>query len=238
MKLPTTLRARASRAGLTLVEMLIGTSILAVLGLTIATSTATMRDMTFSSSTQDQLQQQARRAMSVISADLRRAAAANFDVGGGELEYPVVFRPGDLDGAYLAEEHDFDAAPKLAEDGEGDMGDDEGILFCIPADDDADGSPDFDLATGELGWDLDGRISYSRQLGADGRTSIVRTVDGGDQRVVARDVELLEFDLHSVETPEVPLDSVRVRIAFRATSSGGDVYRHRAEFLVRMRSNG
>ncbi|MEO0651827.1 MAG: hypothetical protein AAFZ65_14220, partial [Planctomycetota bacterium] len=213
-------------------------SVLAVLGLTIATSTTTMRDMAFSSTTQDQLQLQARRAMQAISADLRRAADATLDTDGNELQYPLIYDSNGIDPLYLGDDHTFQVVPKLAEAGDADFGVDEGILFCVPADANGDGSPDFNLATGTLTWDTGARVSFSRQLSADGRPALVRTVDGGAQRVIARDVELLQFDVNSIATPEVPLDAVRVRIGFRATSRDGHQYRHRTEFLVLMRSNG
>lgn len=234
---PRPAKVLTGRSGLTLLEMTIGLSVLAVLGLTIATSTATMRDMAFSSSVQDQLQLQARRAMQAIATDVRLSANVNLDTGGANLDYPLVFTDAGPDAAYDADDHDFETAPKSAEPNESDFGGDEGLLLCIPADADGDGSPDFDLATGELVWDTGARISYSRRQGIDGRSHLVRTVDGGASRIVARDVELVQFDVNSLASPDVPLNSVRARVAFRATGQDGHEYRYRTEFVVLMRSS-
>jgi hypothetical protein len=174
--------------------------------------------------------------MDRISADLRRAADLSVVDVNGTANYPFVFEE-DIPALYDAELHEYDGVPKAATPDDSDFGVDRGILVLLPADDDGDGAPDFDLATGELVWDFDGRVSYARRPGANGEGLLVRLGDDGTREVVARHLELLGFEMTSPATPDVPLDTVRVRLAFRATDLDGVEHRHATEFLVRMRSH-
>lgn len=228
--------ARRAQRGLSLTELMIGSSILVVLGFSIASSNATMRDMTFSSTTQSQLQDQARRAMDRIAADIRWAGPLTLVDIAGTLEYPLIY-DAEIPQGYDADEHQFEPAPKAADQGDSDFGLDLGILLLRPADANGDGAPDFDLATGELTWGIDERVSYSRRAGMNGEGLLVRTVDGGATQIVARNLELLRFEMTSPVNPDVPLDTVRVRIAFRDRGSDGVEHRYATEFLVRMRSH-
>lgn len=230
-------RGARGRAGLSLVELVIGSSIMVILGMSLASSNAAMRDMTFSSGTQEQLQTRARRAMDRIASDLRLAAPITFTGVGAPLTYPLIYGSGPVNPDYLAQDHAFEATPKLAQPGDSDFGPDVGLLMVLPDDADGDGAPDFDLATGELLWDLDGRVSYTRRPGADGRPSLMRTVDGGVSQIVVRDLELLQFDVNSPANPTIPLSTVRVRLGLRAVDDDGRVHRYMSEFLVRMRSH-
>ncbi len=230
--------AAQGRRGLTVLELMIGSSILILLGLGIATSTATMEEMTFQSGVDDHLQHQARKAREALSTDLRLAGELSVSIDGAALDYPHLFEPGDLDSKYGGFEHDADPAPKAAEPGDVDFVEDRGVLMLMPADADEDGAPDFSLITGELSWAHDERVSYTRRWSSDGRSSLVRTLDGGQARIVARDVEYFRCEMNSPQAPEVPLGAVRVRIGFRAADPDGVTHRHALEFLVRMRSHG
>jgi hypothetical protein len=229
---------RRGHAGLTMVEMAIGTLVLVILGLSLASSTSSMRDLAVLSKVENRLQDQAAKALQWITADVRRAGSVVVDTGAAILSFPHLFEAGQTDPDYVADEHDHEPVPKLAVEGEIDFGEDREILLVLPRDDDGDGAPDFDLVAGQLIWDVGRRISYTRQLGPDGRTTLLRRDDEGTVQAVARDVERVVFDLQSVASPEVPLDTVRVRLYFRSRDDDGQTYRYHTEALIRMRNEG
>ncbi|MHC4262609.1 MAG: PulJ/GspJ family protein [Planctomycetota bacterium] len=228
--------ATRTRRGLTMVEMIIGVAVLTILGLSIASSTGSMKDMSLSGATQERLQLEARKAIRAIAQDIRLTANTTIEVDDVSLPYPVFFGSEEIPPLYEAHDHDHDLAPKASEEGDYEYGEDQSILFVLPADEDADGAPDFSIATGLLAWESEERVSYSRQLDGEGRPCLMRAVDGEGPRIVARDLELVRFDHFSVETPEVPINTIRVQLSFRAESERGHTYRHRVETLIRMRS--
>lgn len=223
---------RGRRAGFTVLEMVIALTVLLLLFGSIAQSMGSMQRLQTTGSTASRLQREAERGLSAVIDDL--LLAGRVDVPGTGL-YPHIFEGGTPGGAYPIE-HSHDIAPKTAVVGDPDFGLDESLLLLLPQDFDGDGNPDVSMVDNTLIWGLGAEVSYSRQSQPDGRNVLMRTETGEAPRVVARDLEWLEFTVGDAANLDVPLGCVRVRIFFRATSDTGVVQRARAEATVRMRN--
>jgi prepilin-type N-terminal cleavage/methylation domain-containing protein len=225
-------RAGARPAGFTLLEMVIALSVLLLLFGSIAQSMGSMQRLQTTGSTGSRLQREAERALDRVIEDLR--LAGRVEVPGVGL-YPHVFQGG-VPAAGFPQEHAHDLAPKTAIVGDPDFGLDEGLLLLLPQDFDGDGNPDINMLDNTLLWSLGAEVSYTRQSQPDGRNVLMRTVTGEAPRVVARDLEWLEFTPGNAVNLDVPLGCVRVRLFFRAISDTGVTQRARAEATVRMRN--
>lgn len=233
MRRPTT---RSLTCGMTLVELAVGLLALGTLVLAVSRSLASMRQLTLTGKTETRAQEQARRAADRIVDDLRRAGVVTL----GALSYPHAFEGGAPEPGYDAAgliAHEL--APKEAQVGDLDYGDDRELLFVLPADADGDRQPDIDPSTGQLVWDATTEVAYVRVRLSDGTNALERRTSDGSRRIVARGVERVVFETADmVPTPDPPLDldTVRVRLFLRTRSSDGTVHRSRRDIVVKMRN--
>lgn len=212
-------------------EVAIGSVLLMLLGATIVESTGSMKRMALTVSTDSALQDHARRALRSMLLDLRRSGFVEL----GGLEYPHLFENGVPNENYGAPEHAHAPATKAAVEGDLDFGATKELLFVLPADDDGDGAPDVNIATGALQWDDSNMLSYAVVDGADGRTSLVRRTTDGGVRVVARDVERMWIE-NWEDNPELPPNGLRIQLWFRSIDGSGQEYRYRVESWVSLRN--
>lgn len=262
-------RTRIEKGGFTLIEMVLSVTILAVLAKVTISASQTSGNMTELGNIESQMFQHGERAMKTIMEDLRMSGSETVNgnvyphiyqngVAGpgftffnhapgptsalageadfGPMKAIVLCLPSDLDG---------DGRPELDADGDG-----------IPElDGNGDGVPTDDAAD-VAAWDPtaatihpDTRVVWSHAdvgyqvtaTGPDGQNELVRVRnDGtGERKVLARDVERIEFDTalsSGFSAPLIPSGAVRVRIFFRVEDDAGHVYRSRSEAIVRLRN--
>jgi hypothetical protein len=213
------------RGGFSLVEMMIGSAILFVLGFALIESTTSLRRLTESGAVDARLQELAHRALKTVLTDLRRTGFA--DLGGG-LAYPHVFEGGDAAAAFDA--HDHAPSVQHAEAGDPDFGPSREIVFRLPADADADGVPDLD-GDGNLVWD-GAEFSYVLVTRPDGINYLERRVDGANPRALAHHVERVTFETSAQDPAGIPVGAIRVRIWLRDRDDRGIWHRFATEALV------
>lgn len=214
------------RGGFSLLEVLIVAAILGFLARALVETANSMSRLTSSGNAQVSLQEQGQKAMTAIIDDLRRSG---FTVLAGK-SYPYVFDDGNPDGAYGDHEHD------VPDHGDAGGGDDlvREVIFVQPADEDGDGRPDVDMDLGEVVWSTD-EISF-RVFRRGGVNQLERSVNAGDNRVVARQVDRVVFDTPASSNWEIPLGSVRVRLFLSRNDSTGTEYDHQTEVVVKLRN--
>lgn len=145
----------------------------------------------------------------------------------------VLVAPSDLD---------RDGRPELDADGDGWPeldGDGDGILTDDPADVAALWDPTLNTIhpTTGLVWSHS-EISFVVVTAADGTSVLERRVDNNPAtaRVLARQVERIQFDTPESSGWTIPLGSVRVRIFFRTTDRDGRLIKARNEVTVSLRN--
>lgn len=165
-----------------------------------------------------------------VAAELTAVAG---DADFGPRRSIVLVLPSDLDGDGRPElDADLDGWPELDGNGDGVYSDDMADVDHLwdPDENTIDGENGLVWSNTEVGYVVvelaDGSRVLQRRLGNDPNTA----------RIVARHVERIQFDTAESSSFEVPLDSVRVRIFFRARDDGGHVYRSRNEVTVRLRN--
>lgn len=260
-------RARSEeRSGFTLIELVIGVTILAVLARMLIGTSKASSGITTAGNVQAEVLRMSERAMQTILADLRRSAYGTVD----GLDYPHVF-DGGVAGVGFS---DFTHTPAAtaATAGEADFGVMRSIVLAKTSDLDGDGRPEIDVDGNgypELDGDGDGvptddpidlagvwdptlasidpdtglvwsheAIGYAVLPGPDGRGQLVRMVGGlaGEQTVLATGVERIQFDTPDSSGFAIPTGSVRVQVFFRKPDPDGHVYRSRYEATVRLRN--
>ncbi len=235
MKLRTNHSRRSARrrSGFTLVETVIVVGILALLAQALIDSATGMGRITSSGNTRTRLQEQGERALNALIPELRRSG---FQVVDGK-DYPYFFEDGFAEDEF--EDHRHEPADTMAIEGDPDFGPSKEIVFVLPLDDDDDGAPDIDEASGTVLWSED-EISFTLETLDDGRNHLVRRVNGEDPESLARDVERVVFDGHvsSGLDPDIPLNAVRVQIHLRRIADDGALYLHSCEVLLRLRNIG
>lgn len=227
--------------GFSLIEAIISVSILFSVGLSMTTSLGGLRQVTLSGTAQQRLQSLGEKAMTRIVSDLRRtannAAAANL--------YPYIFEDGDAQ-APFANLHFHNPAQHQAGANDFDGGPTREIVFVLPQDlynktvdpncdgnpvSTPDGIPDTD-GLGNLIW-APAELSYVLITGNDGINYVERRTNGGNAERIVPFVERMSFDMNSIENPNIPLDSVRIRLYFRMQTSDG-LYKHATETTVKL----
>lgn len=214
-----------TRRGFTIPELMISLTILGLFAGTLVHSLRSMRGLANSSSAISQLQDMSEGAVRQINRDLKRSG---FVTSAGAA-YPQFF----LDGAGPLP-HTHPPATKLAQPGDPDFGPNREILFLQPLDADGDQIPDLD-GNGRLLWDPT-EISYVVITGLDGTNYLERRVNGVAPRIVAKNVERIEFEDSNVPPASVPIGCLRVRIFFRKQDANGAWHRLTAESMVRLRN--
>lgn len=219
------------KAGFGLLELLISTAILALIGGALAETLGTMSQATSTGRAKQRAQKMAEHAMSKILNDLRLTGSVM--VGG--KTYPYVFADGGAAGAYAAHAHaaPVHEAPTGAADTEG--GITREIVFVLPADADNDGIPDTDVS-GNLAYPA---TEYSYVLvSTDGQVNrLERRIDAdpASAELIATNVERIAFETNA-EDPLIPLDAVRVRIFFRMRDKEDRLVPYRAETTIKLRN--
>lgn len=141
------------RTGSTLIEMIIGVTILAILARLLIGASAASSAMTEVGNIEGEAFRQSEKAMSQILGDLRRSGFVQVD----GRDYPHVFEDGEAGVGFEA--HDHVPGPMAANAGDGDFGVMRAIVLCLPSDLDGDGRPELDAdadGTPELDGDGDG----------------------------------------------------------------------------------
>lgn len=242
---------RNTRAGFTLIEVMIASVILFVLAASIVESTSSLRRITVSGDVEGRLQNSAETAMSSIRSDLRRAG---FVTANGK-SYPHVFTGGSAGAGWTANDHTPET--KTAAVGDSDYGPDREIVFVLPTfttmkqgddgvnyalDDDVGGAtivktyavPDID-ASGAAIWSVS-ETSIVAVTRTDGVNALERRVDGVTTNVLARNVERVTFETPTQDPVNIPVGAVRVRLWLRDRDDRGTVHRYFTEAVIRLRN--
>ena len=124
---------QGGRAGFTLLEMILGATILALLAKTMISATTSVSRLTESGNLESRIQRDSDRAMARIMEDLRMSGFHTVN----EREYPHIF----ADGQPASDFGDFEhtSAPQAATPGEADYGPMCSIILCAPSDLDGNG---------------------------------------------------------------------------------------------------
>ena len=148
-------RQRGSR-GFTLLERILGATVLALLAKTMISATTSVSHLTESGNLESRIQRDSDRAMGRIMEDLRMSG---FHTVNGRA-YPHVFLNGEPDSEFREFEHT--PAPQAAAPGEAAHGPMCSIVLCAPSDLDGNGRPEIDVdgdGTPELDGNGDGSVS-------------------------------------------------------------------------------
>lgn len=220
----------SARGGFSVVELVVGMSILVLLAAALLRATTGLRELGNAGGVQVELQEMGERALLRVADDLKRSGFANL----GGVDYPYFFEDGAAEDPFLVFAHV--PANSEAAAGEPDFGAPREIVILQPRDQDADTVPDIG-PDGRLIWDpID--VAFALVTRNDGVNVLQRRTRNGDVRPLARYVERVTFDDNLTSGFEVPLDAVRVRIFFRKRDAKGTLYRHMAERTVRLRNGG
>lgn len=245
-------RATSTRAGFTLIEIMITSVILFVLAASLVESTTSLRRITQTTDVESRLQSSALEAMSKIRADLHRAGY----VFANGKNYPHTFTGGSAGVGWTI--HDHAPATKTAEVGDADHGADREIVFVLPEfmdvqqgedgvnyalDEDVVGTtitktyrvPVID-ANGAATWSAE-ETSFVAVTRADGTNALERRVDGVTQSVIARFVERVTFETPTQDPVNIPVGAVRVRLWLRDRDDRGTLHRFFTEALVSLRND-
>ena len=228
-----------ARTGLTLIEMIIGLTILLLLAGSLTQSLGNMKGLTTAGDTNGRLQEAGERMLADIVDDMKRSGF----VQQGLKDYPFLFNEGDASANWQGVGvngfgvHSHPAPAHAAQAGDIDFGVTREIVFLLPQDADANGVPDLD-ASGDLVWDAR-EFSYVLVTRPDGINYLERRVDGAGARKVGMYVERIAFDdnASTLLTPDpVPLGAIRVQVFLRQQDESGMVHRYTARAVVRMRN--
>ena len=212
------------RGGFTIIELAISLTVLGMFTGMLMHSLQRMQGLANASSARSQILDSGEKALKQISVDLKRSG---FVSPFGPLN-PLILPNGTLPAP-----HTHPPAQSLAQPGDLDFGPNREIIFLQPADADGNGIPDLD-ANGNLIWDVR-EFSYVVITGADGVNYLERRIDGAQPRMLARNVERIDFE-HNTLSGAVPIGCVRVRIFYRKVDQNGTMQMHSAESLIRLRN--
>lgn len=226
-------RKAEARSGFTLVEMMIGSTILLLLAGSVWETLNGMKQITIVGTVDTHLQKQVEKAMTAISTDLR--TSGRVDEAG--IVFPYSFGGGIPDEDHDPEDwHTHQLASKTGDsDKDEDAQQDRDIILLLPQDSDANGVPDVDPLDGELIWDTN-TISYSVRTQADGVNVLTRKQGAGSPVVVARNVERAVFEVFGDAGAGLLVDQVRVTLYFKDFDQDGRAYRQRLTSIFRMRN--
>lgn len=248
---------RRAQRGFTMVELLVGTTILFVLAAALTQSVSSMKKLTVQGTVDSQLQNMAEHALAQITRDLKHSG---FSTVAG-TPYPYL---GLVDGvptgataaAFTAHAH---AAPAhSAQNGASDFGPNREMVFLapqfvemkrlsdgsnIPAADQPPGGltvvkvysvPAID-GSGHMAWD-GVEYSYVVVQHADGVNHLERRANGANPTSVAHHLERVTFESNNEDLFDIPLNAIRVRLWFRERDENGRQHRAFAEAMVALRN--
>jgi hypothetical protein len=219
---------RTARAGFTVLELLVGATILLLLVGSLAEALTSLRRGATYATIDGDLQTEGQRAMRLVISSLKPSGFTTLALN----PYPYLFQDGNAQGAYSGSAH----APAVhhAVVGDPDFGPNQEIVFLQPADADGDNRPDVD-AGGNLVWS-GSQHSFVVVTRSDGINVLQHRIDGGNPRHIAAHVERICFDDNATSGFQVPLRAVRIRIWFRQVDERGAVHRSFNEAVVKLRN--
>lgn len=262
-----TLRAlHPSRAGVSLIEVVLAASLLTLLARALVESANSMSLVTSRGSIRALLQVEGQKAVRALIDDL---GSSSIRVVNGK-SFPYTFD--DAEAAFPFAAHTHSPPSMEAVTGDADFGILREIVFVRPADLDADGRPDMDTdlnGVPELDGDGDGarsesfddlngiwipadntvdsesgvvwphtEWSYVLTTRADGINCLQRRMDGdpASAKTIATHVERIQVDTAATCQWTIPLDSVRVQIFFRRRDERGVLFRYTAQVVVAIKN--
>lgn len=214
----------SGKGGFTIIEMVLGVTILAVLAKVTISASQTSGNLTELGNIEAQMFQQGERAMKAIMADLRMSGSETINGN----SYPHIYENGAAGPGFTFFNHQ--PGPMSAAAGDADFGRMKAIVLCLPSDLDGDGRPELDAddngipeldgngdgvptddAADVAAWDPtvatihpDTHVVWSyadvgyqvTATGPDGENELVRVRNDGTgvRNVLARNVERIEFD--------------------------------------------
>lgn len=211
------------RAGFTITEMAVSAVVLLLLGAGIAQSSGALRQAMGGGQTRDVQLTEAISALEAIRVDLKRSGFVD--------DYPHTFAKGVAGAGF--EIHNHEPATKHAKGNDPAAGDDREVIYALPADADGNGVPDVN-GVGGLVWDA-AEYSIVRVDDATGTPVLERRINGVTDRVLARNVERIQFETQA-DDAAVPAQTVRVTLHMRQTSPGGTVQKYSAQSMVKLRN--
>ncbi|MEM1452750.1 MAG: hypothetical protein AAF957_13170 [Planctomycetota bacterium] len=217
-------RGPRARSGVTLVEMILGITVLAVLARMLVGASDGIGGLTEAGNIEARIQRSSDEALRWIMRDLRNTGYQQVD----GKDYPHILVDGVGSGGFGT--YTYTPAPSGAQAGDPDFGPTKGIVLCLPSDLDGNGRPELDAnANGvpELDGNGDGVVSdspadtdmhwnpsqasihpytklvwshedvkYAVVTGPTGENELVRFIGNGvgGRRVIARSIDRIEFD--------------------------------------------
>ena len=264
MRFPMLSSKKQTRAGFTLLEVVMSATILGVLARSLIMLSMGMSSMSETGGSLSLLQHEATKAQEAILTDMRRSGLR---VVGGK-PFPYAFTGSTPDNPLFAD-HAYVPAPQSALPGEADFGPMGSVVFLRPADMDNDGRPDMDVdrngvpeldgnGDGTLSEELEDQgpwvpaqfdidpntglvwdrreVSYRVAQGPDGRNYLERRIDGVLDRRVAKDVERLFVENSEDTGYQIPSNALRISLYLRRTDVHGAVYRHGVQWVVSLKN--
>lgn len=210
--------AAARRRGHSLLEMTCVVGLLSFVTLALFPLFSTANTLFDAGDAKADIEEQGRRALMSISAEIKEAGYVTDSVTGAS--YPYIFSDGAAAGRFAAYSH---STPSQCRE----------IVFRMVKDLDGDGFKT-DSASGDIEWGAD-EISYLLVAGADGVNRLERRVNNGSPRIVARFVERVRFDDSGTDS-SIPYGQIRVTLEMKKVSPEGRAIRTTYSTLVRMRN--
>jgi Tfp pilus assembly protein PilE len=244
-------------SGFTMVELLVGTTILFVLAAALTQSVSSMKKLTVHGTVDSELQNMAERSLAAITLDMKHSGFAS--VAGTPYPY-LELLDGVPTGASAASFaiHAHAAPAHSAQAGDSDFGPNREIVFLAPQFSEmkrlSDGTnipvadatpvgltvvkiyavPTID-GSGNMAWNgID--YSYVVVQHADGVNYLERRENGVNPVVIAHHVERVTFESNAQDLFKIPLNAVRARIWLRMRDDNGRMHRAFAEAMVALRN--
>ncbi|MDP6387650.1 MAG: hypothetical protein QGI93_15750 [Planctomycetota bacterium] len=256
----------SSRAGVSLIEVVLAASLLTLLAKTLVESANSMSLVTSRGSIRALLQIEGQKAVNAVISDLGSSAIRTVD----GKDYPYTFDDAEADSEYAVHTHELPTMEAVP--GDSDFGTLREIVFVRTADLDTDGRPDMDTdlngvpeldgdgdgVRSESFSDLDGiwvagentvdsasgvvwphtEWSYVLTTRADGINCLQRRMgaDPSTDLTIATHVERLQVDTAATCQWTIPLNSVRVQIFFRRHDKRGVLFRYTTQVVVALKN--
>ena len=256
----------SSRAGVSLIEVVLAMSLLTLLAKTLVESANSMSLVTSRGSIRALLQVEGRKAVNAVISDL---GASAIRVVNGK-DYPYTFDSAEAAFPYADHTHALPTMTSVT--GDADFGTLREIVFVTTADLDNDGRPDMDTDLNgipELDGDRDGvrsesiadldgiwvsanntvdsvsgvvwphtELSYVLTTRADGINCLQRRrgADPSTDETIATHVERIQVDTAATCQWTIPLNSVRVQIYFRRHDERGALFRYATQVVVALKN--
>jgi prepilin-type N-terminal cleavage/methylation domain-containing protein len=197
---------RINQCGMTLLEVMIASGMIALLGMVAFSAMQSLRSFTSTNVTQVDLQENARKAVEFITTELRNAGRFIDPVG--PREYPRLVRSDQAfpAGYHVAAQHPAKFPPKATPGSQVNGGDptlpSTDIIFRVPGDQDGDGLPtkrnaldkiEIEFAPAELSFVVVSGPNNVNQI------EYRNSAEAGSARVVARDIDRLQIEDYTTD---------------------------------------